>query len=78
MLDKTHIGRAHRIATELEAEGYSDVEGSAILSMALGIFIEGFEGAHRNLQPLVKAHLDIAQQSFDALRASRDASPGHG
>lgn len=77
MTDKSHIGRAHKIAAELEAEGYSAIDGSTILSMALGIFMEGKPDSHRNLKPLTDSMLKVAQISFDALRAGREREAGH-
>ena len=70
------VGRAWKIANELEAEGYSEIDASMILSMALGIFVEGVDGSHRNLKPLTDAMLEGAQMAFDALReARRPGSP---
>lgn len=74
---KDTIGRAHKIATELEAEGYSAEDGSAVLSMALGIFVEGIEDSHRNLEPLVAGMHKAAKIAFDALRQSRQSKPGN-
>jgi hypothetical protein len=70
------IARAHKIATELEAEGYSPEDGSMVLSMALGIFVEGTENSHRNLEPLIAGMHRAAQIAFDALRQSRQSKPG--
>lgn len=71
-LNKSHIARAHHIASELESEGYSAVDGGAVLSMALGIFMEGQPGSHRHLEPLTTTMLKVAQTAFDALRAGRE------
>jgi hypothetical protein len=71
------ISRAHKIACELEAEGYSAVEAGTILSMALGILAEGDERGHRNLKPLIAGMVKAAQMAFDALRAVRRRDPGH-
>lgn len=73
---KDCIGRAHKIATELESEGRTATDAGLILAMALGIFVEGLEGGHREMRPLLDAHLNVAQQTFDALRASRTHEPG--
>lgn len=78
MTARSSIGRAHKIAIELEAEGYSGEDASVILSMALGIFMEGVDGGHRELKPLIDAMLKAAQISFDALRNSRSSKVGHG
>jgi hypothetical protein len=76
MSDRTHIGRAHKIASELGQEGYSPTDGGLILSMALGIFMEGQADSHRNLQPIADAMLKTAQMAFDALRDSRNRDAG--
>ena len=76
-LNKSHIARAHKIASELEAEGCSAMEAGVIISMALGIFMEGQPNSHRNLQPLAASMFEIAQKSFDALREGRNKEPGH-
>lgn len=72
MLDRSLIPRAHKIASELETEGRGAAEVSAILSMALGIFMEGQPNSHRNLQPLADTMLSGAQMAFDALREGRN------
>lgn len=77
MADKSHIARAHKIAAELEAEGHSAVDGGIILSMALGIFMEGQPDSHRNLKPLTDSMLNVAQTAFDALRDGRKREAGH-
>lgn len=74
---KDSIGRAHKIASELEAEGFSTTEASTILAMALGILAEGDERGHRNLRPLANGMLKAAQLAFDALRDGRNREPGH-
>lgn len=77
MADKSNIARAHKIAAELEADGYSATDGSLILSMALGIFVEGQPDSHRNLELLTDAMLRAAQMAFDALRQGRKRNAGH-
>lgn len=74
---KSQIGRAHKIASELQAEGFSAVDGGLILSMALGIFMEVQPDSHRNLEPLAESMLAVAQKTFDALRAGRNRDAGH-
>ena len=74
--NKMNIARAHKIASELEAEGYSAEDSTTILSMALGIFMEG-KGGHRNLKPLTDSMLRCAQIAFDALRQGRRHEPGN-
>lgn len=71
MANTVVIARAHKIAWELEEDGYSPTDGSMILSMALGIFMEGQVGSHRNLLPIAEAMLKIAQITFDAMREAR-------
>ena len=68
MSGRDNIGKAWEIAKLLDDGGYSPVDGSNILAMALGIFMEGQPDAHRNLKPLTDAMLKAAQIAFDALR----------
>lgn len=73
---KDTIGAAHKIASDLEADGYSTIDAATILATALGILAEGDERGHRNLKPLVDGMVKAAQIGFDALRASRSREPG--
>lgn len=71
------VRRAHLIAADLEQSGVSAVDGSTILSVALGIFMEAQAGSHRNLEPVLSAMLKAAQLTFDAVRTARERDPGH-
>lgn len=64
------IGRAYKIAIELEAEGVRMPHAATVLAMALGIMAEA-EGGHRELKVLTDAMLKAAQIAFDAMRDSR-------
>lgn len=66
------IGRAHKLATEIEGDDLSVVDASQVFAMALAILAEATEGAHRNLWPLCEGMTRAAQIAFDALRDSRN------
>jgi hypothetical protein len=68
-MNRDSIGRAWKLASELESEGLSLIDASAVLAMALGILAEGADG-HRELRPLVDGMVKAAQLAFDALRES--------
>lgn len=72
------IVMAHCFVTMLNKNGFTAVNGMTALGMALGLFIEGQEGAHRELKPLTDAICEAAQVTFDAIRIGRSREPGHG
>lgn len=76
-LTSEHSGEAWKIAKALENTDLPEGTVLAILGMAMGIYMEGRDGAHRELRPLTDAITKCAQISFDALRAGREREPGH-
>ncbi len=72
MGNKNDIARAHKIALDLERDGFTIKSGSVVLAMALGILAEGEPKSHRNLRPLIDALTKAAQITFDALRTNRE------
>lgn len=76
-LTNEHSGEAWKIAKALEATGLPEGTVLAILGMAMGIYMEGRDGAHREMQPLTESITKCAQISFDAIRASRGRETGH-
>ena len=72
-----HIDLAHEIATRLWDAGMRGHDGITVLSMAMGIYMEAQEGAHRNLRPISDAMLLAAQQTFDAFQQARRRQPGN-
>lgn len=78
MIDgETRIRLAWAIAKMLDDAVVSGPEGNMILAMALGIFVEGQDGSHRDMLPLAEATLKTAQVTFDALRAGRKRKPAN-
>lgn len=70
------IGTACQFAKVLERQNLSCPDGINALAMAIGIWVEGQDGSHREMLPLVDAALKVAQITFDALRAGRNREPG--
>jgi hypothetical protein len=71
------IRLAHEIATRLWDAGLRGPDGTVVLAMAMGIYMESQEGSHRNLKPINDALLSVAQQTFDAFQANKKRGPGH-
>jgi len=74
--DPDRISMAHKIATLLWDAGVRGPDGLTILGMAMGIYMEAQEGAHRNMRPLSEALLKSAQMTFDAFREGKQRQPG--
>lgn len=72
------IGLAYEIATRLWDAGRRGPEGVTVLAMAMGIYMEAQEGAHRNLKPINDVMLTVAQMTFDSFQANKRRAPAHG
>lgn len=73
-----NVRLAHEIATRLDEANLHGGEGSAVLAMAMGIYVEGEPGSHREFRVINDTMFKIAQMTFDTLRAARCRQPGHG
>lgn len=74
---KPLLGLAHDIATQLGSQALDGPEGVQVLAMAMGIFLEGQEGSHREMIPVARAINEVAQIVFDKLREARGREAGH-
>jgi hypothetical protein len=75
-LSNDHTGAAWKIAKQMEESGYDETQALSVIGMALGIYVESIEGSHRGLLPLSDALLNVAQKTFDAMRAGRNREAG--
>lgn len=73
---KPSIDLAYEIASMLWEKGFRGPDGLTVIGMAMGIYLEAQEGAHRNLEPINDALLRAAKMTFDAMRAGRDGKAG--
>lgn len=71
------IALAHEIAVKLWDAGIRGPDGCTIMAMALGIYMEAQEGAHRGLRPVSDAMCSIAQQTFDAFQQANARKAGN-
>lgn len=74
---RDNIGLAHDIAVLLWDAGVRGPDGTLILGMAMGIYMEAQEGAHRGLKPIADALCAVAVQTYDAFQAAREREEGH-
>ena len=68
---------AHEIATKLWDAGQRGPDGLTVLAMALGIYMEAQEGAHRELKPLADTMCEVAQMVFDRFQQAKKMEPGN-
>jgi hypothetical protein len=78
MTGADRIKLAHEIAVKLWDAGQRGPDGLAVMGMALGIYMEAQEGAHREFKPLADVMCRVAQEVFDRFQRAKKMEPGNG
>ena len=74
MFDRSHIGIAYKVASDLGPHNLTPQDLGSVLAMALAISICDDPRAHRDLSILTKAMTDAAQLAFDAFREKKSGT----